>query len=472
MASNPASLEVKQNRIKAFFTSGSLPVVVCVGWALGTVSMGALNFAKNYVLLFMTTHLGIAAVTGALILTGAKVFDAVTDPVMGLISDRTRTRWGRRRPYLLGGSFLAGLGYIALFIVPDFGSQSVLITYICLVMCFYAFAYTVFGVPHLAMSAEIASTYHERTYLMSYRAVFAILGISAGGALVPYLIDFYGNGELMSRPGFEGMALTMGVVVATFCLLSFFLTSRAKFVAEPDTAKLSLAKQFKLASQNRPFFVLLSAKASFLIATNLVNGTSLFYVTYILGESAAWLGNFFIVLMVATLISQPFWLKLTKRFGKKRIYYIGALIFSASCLSWLWASADEHAAIFLTRAFMFGISAGGMMLAGNAMLPDTMDYDSKRTGLRREGIFAGLYSTMEKFAAAAGTALLGLILGVMGFIESKEGVIDQPDSAILAIYLCNSVFPVILTGLACFILRYYDLSESKLENTHKADGVG
>ena len=96
-----------------------------------------------------------------------------------------------------------------------------------------------------------------------------------------------------------------------------------------------------------------------------------------------------------------------------------------------------------------------------------MEYDTRRTGLRREGMFAGLYSTMEKVAAAVGTGLLGFILGAMGFVESTEGVVEQPESAILAIYLCNAVIPVIMTGVACFLLRYYDLSESKLENTRR-----
>ena len=450
-----------------FLTAGSLPIIVCIGWSLGTVSMAALNFAKNYVLLFMTAHLGVAAVTASLILIGAKIFDAFTDPEMGLISDKTHTRWGRRRPYLLIGAFLAGLGYIALFITPSFESHAVLIGYLSLVMCFYAIAYTVFGVPHLAMSAEITATYHERTYLMSYRAVFAIIGISLGGALVPFLIDYFGDGSLMSRAGFEGMALTMGIFVTSVCLLSFLLTSRAKFVAQPDRQQVPLMQQFKMATENRPFFVLMSAKASFMVASNLVNGTSLFYVTYVLGESAAWLGSFFIVMIIATVVSQPFWLRLSKRYGKKNIYYVGAGIFATATLSWLFASSDEHIAIFLVRAFMLGISGGGMMLVGNAMLPDTMEYDTRRTGLRREGMFAGLYSTMEKVAAAVGTGLLGFILGAMGFVESTEGVVEQPESAILAIYLCNAVIPVILTGVACFLLRYYDLSESKLESTQR-----
>lgn len=444
-----------------------LPISICVGWAMGTISLGALNFAKNYILLFMTTHLGIAAFTAGLILTFAKVFDALTDPAMGALSDRTETRWGRRRPYLLIGSFLAALGYLILFLVPDFSSITYTIAYMCVAMCLYALAYTVFGVPHLAMSAEITTNYHQRTYLMSYRAVFAIVGISAGGALVPYLIDYFSGGVRMSRPGFEGMAVVMSILVFICCILTFLLTSRARFVSRTNEQNYTLPQQFKLALQNKPFFILLTGKVFFMIASNLVNGTSLFYVTYVIGESAAWLGNFFLVMIFGSLISQPLWLKLSKKFGKRDIYYVGAFIFCCGTISWLWATAEEPQLIFLARAFLLGVSGGGMMLVGNAMLPDTMEYDARRTGLRREGVFAGLYSTMEKLAAAFGAGILGLILGSMGFVESTTGIVEQPRSAIIAIYLCNAVIPVILTITACAVLWFYDLSEEKLENTTK-----
>jgi GPH family glycoside/pentoside/hexuronide:cation symporter len=159
----------------------------------------------------------------------------------------------------------------------------------------------------------------------------------------------------------------------------------------------------------------------------------------------------------------PLWLKLSRRRGKKLVYFGGVVLFSVTSFSWLLADASEPAAIYLLRGLISGVGSGGLLLTAQSLLPDALEYDYLRTGLRREGVLSGFYTTVEKLAFALGSAITGLFLGAMGYVSGTMGpATEQPDSAILAIRLCVSVLPVIAIVASAFVLRWYDLDEQKL----------
>ncbi|MBT4741549.1 MAG: MFS transporter, partial [Rhodospirillaceae bacterium] len=147
--------------------SQGLPLSVRLGWGLGGVGTTIFLFSKSLVLRYMIDYLGVAAVTAALLFAVSKFYDAFTDPVMGVISDRTRSRWGRRRPYLLAGSVLCAVTFVLLFSVPVFESQNAVILYMGALLILFATAYTLFNVAHLAMPVEMTANHQERSQMFS-----------------------------------------------------------------------------------------------------------------------------------------------------------------------------------------------------------------------------------------------------------------------------------------------------------------
>jgi GPH family glycoside/pentoside/hexuronide:cation symporter len=143
-----------------------------------------------------------------------------------------------------------------------------------------------------------------------------------------------------------------------------------------------------------------------------------------------------------------------------------SIMFAMISLSWLASFNGEAAVISIGRSVLLGLASGGILLMGQSMLPDTIEYDSRRTGMRREGIFSGLYTTIEKLGSAFGAGLAGATLSFAGYIATTEGVaVVQPPSAITGIYICLAVLPAITAVISAIAMFWYDLSEEKLKNT-------
>jgi len=165
-------------------------------------------------------------------------------------------------------------------------------------------------------------------------------------------------------------------------------------------------------------------------------------------------------------LSQPVWLRIIKMIGKRKVYLITALIYAPVSASWMLADSSEHAVFFFIRVVLIGAMTGAILLASQSMLPDVIEYDHRRTGLTREGLFAGFYTTVEKFASAIGIAITGAVLGAMGYIASTGGqTIVQPQSAITGIYWCFALIPAGFIAFSCVFMAMYDLTEEKLAAT-------
>ena len=447
--------------------AGGLPLVVRLGWGLGGVGTTIFLFSKSLILRFMTDHLGVAAGTAAFLFAVSKIYDAVTDPVMGIISDRTKSRWGRRRPYLLAGALLCALTFVLLFTVPAFDSERMVVYYMGALLILFATAYTLFNVAHLAMPVEMTRSYQERSQLFSYRAGAIGIGNILGGFLGPMIIVAYGGG----RHGHEVMSWFLGSLVLVTMLSCFWMTWKAPFRSFQTKIRYPFRERVKSALANRPFIMLLLAKTCVLMTVALNTGTIAFFTSRVLDLSDRWLGLYFLFYGTALLISQPFWLKVIKLIGKRRTYIYTALVYAVVSATWMLADSAEHPAFFFLRVVIIGVTAGAVLLASQSMLPDVTEYDHRRTGLTREGLFAGVYTTIEKFAIAIGVAITGAVLSATGYISSTGGQdVVQPDSAIFGIYLCFALIPAGLIALSCVFIGAYDLTEEKLNTIAQRSG--
>jgi GPH family glycoside/pentoside/hexuronide:cation symporter len=441
-----------------------LPLSIRIGWGLGAVGSTIFLFSKSLILRFMTDELGVAAAAAGFLFAISKIYDAATDPVIGIISDKTDSRWGRRRPYLLAGALLCATTFVLLFTVPDIQSSRNILIYMGALLLLFATAYTLFNVAHVAMPVEMTSNYQERSELFAYRAGAIGLGSILGGFLGPLIIAAYGGG----RTGHEVMSWVLGTMVFVAMTGCFWMTRRAPFRQKQTTIRYSLAEQLTTALSNRPYLILMIVKVFLLVTATMNSGTAAYFTSKIMNLSDRWLGIYFLCYGLALLLSQPVWLRVVRTFGKRRTYIATALCYALVAMSWTLADQNEHLALFVLRAIGIGWMTGAVMLATQSMLPETIDYDYRRTGLTREGLFTGFYTTVEKLGVATGVAITGIVLGTMGYVASTGGeVVTQPASAIKGIYLCFGVIPAVLITVSCLVVSMYNLDEQKLNTTQR-----
>jgi GPH family glycoside/pentoside/hexuronide:cation symporter len=430
---------------------------VCIGWGLGTVSVVTVLTAGNTILLaYLTDVIGIAPAIASAIIAASKIYDAVADPVMGVISDRTHTRIGRRRPYLLLGGVLLALSMLALFTDPGIASMPLRTAYFAAILFFWATAYTVFNVPYLSMPAEMTARYQERAYLMSFR----VYGVGAAQVIAATfgtgLVARYGGGA----EGHAKMAMTLAPIVLAAALACYSLTHDAPFSLAGRAHNLGFLRQARLLLENRPFCRLLAMKFMTLMALG-TQSAQAYLFTKILRRDYSDLSVYFFLYSAGMMVSQPFWLWVSRISGKRNALIAALALGLPISLSWFFSDAAEPAILAHVRGLIFGLSAGGMILLGQAMLPDTMEYDARRTGLRREGLYAGLYTTVEKLSGAVGIALIGALLSALGYVPALGTA--QSQSANTAIYIGVALIPFVINIIAIGVMLGYDLDEQKLK---------
>lgn len=474
---------------------GRLSTWTCFWFGLGTNGTATMVGVTGILLLFyMTTMLGIDPSVAGLLLFLSKIYDLVTDPVMGHISDRTRTAIGRRRPFLLLGAPLSALAIHLMFAGGVSDSNTATLAYMIFILLLYATGYTVFAVPYLSMPAEMTTDYHERTRIMSFRTLFSSVGLLIGTAIAPILIAVGADGtravtgdgqapaEILYPPagaadcvlgaeqaagpinsveGFAFMGAVLAAIVFVSMVVCFLGTARAPFTSERGES-MGFLPQVRVTLKNRPFVLLVGTKTLQLTGVTFFSLSLTFLAQYVLQVTPTQLGIFFGMFSLGTMLSLPFWVRLARRLGKKETYYAAIAVFVAGDLGLLAGHPDAINLVF-ALGFLIGIAAGGLILLGVSMLPDVMEYDLLVTGQRREGVYAGVWSTIEKGSAAVASLIAGVLLSAAGFIETTANeVACQPRAAIEVIRWSAAVVPAALMAVSLFFLTRYDLTRDKL----------
>ena len=430
-----------------------------------------LNTQNIAMLFFLVTVVKLNPAIAGLIITLSKLYDAFTDPIMGTISDQTRSRWGRRRPYLLLGGIGCGVGFAALFWVPIGQSDVLIYSYVIVTLLLMATAYTVFNVPYLAMPVEMVDGYNDRSVLMSYRVFFISIATyaatSGSPALLSLLQDYF---QLSPRDAYRVMGVTFGAAIAAAMIGSFYGTRNAAFT-ENVPSSIGLWKRLKLIAENRPFVLFMGIKLCGLFAFAAILAGKFFFVTYIMQRPLWILGIFGTASVIGQLIALPPLLKMAKRYGKVSILALSAVLMMVFTLSWFMSGPEETLWVYGLRGLLLGMAAAGTLLGAQAILPDVMEYDYRRTGLRREGIFAGVASFIEKTSFALSAVVIGGFLEFMDFDRNLPAD-QQPESALFAIMACTALLPTALYGIKLILLYFFDLDEAKLKGTQPAAITG
>lgn len=451
--------------------AGRVTRVAEVFWASGSFATGMLyNAMALFSLFFMTSILGIEAGLAGAIIFISKLFDGVTDPVMGTISDRTRHRWGPRRPYLLAGAFLLGASFALFFNQPVLSGGLAAVVALAALML-YSACYTVFTVPYLAMPPDIASSYDGRTRLMSFRVFFLMLGILAGSAGAPLLVDAMGGGI----DGYRVLGGVMGLLALAMGLTAFFGSRTLPYPAarpksDQPVSRLVLSPFVDAVAvlRNAPFRLLTLVKLCQLAVLAVALACTPYFFTFVLQRGPGDIGIYLFTFSIAGLLSIPVWRHVIRRWGKKRTYIVLLVAYGAGMATWYLWQPGEPEAFFYARALGIGVVSTGTLLCALALLPDTMEYDRLVSGQSRDGTISGVFTLVEKIAGAIGPLVIGLLLQAMGLVAGRDPSIEQPEQALLAVKIGMSIVPAVFSLLAVPFLMAYRLDETDLEDARRA----
>ncbi len=434
-----------------------------LGWAMGSLGTGVMIGAlTSYGMFYMTSYLGVTAGLAGGLITLSKFYDLISDPVMGTISDRTETKWGRRRPFLLVGALVCPLCIIVFYHLPMLECKTATIALIFFILLIYATAFTSFNVPYFAMPAEMTSNYHERTMIMSQRIFFSTMAVMPLAILGPYIIEWFGGGVA----GYRGLSWLLAIFAFIGMFGAFVLTKNVAFTKKSERAVYKIGSQVRLILNNKPFCTFIIAKSFIFIGSTSAQGTLLFMGTYVLERGAMILRDFGIGYTIGVVATLSLWNHLiTNVLGKRDTFMIAAIGLGLTLVSWWFTTASEPLVVFYIRVILLGAFAAGGLISGSAMLPDIMEYDRRRSGVSQEGLYAATFSLIEKIAYTVGPIMLGFLLGYAGFIETERGeMVDQPESAITAIRIAVALIPGVLSIIGGLIMCFYDLNEEKLKS--------
>jgi len=432
---------------------GRLSRVTAIGWATGgfgtSIYVGA---TMAYLLFYLTEAHGINPAVAGLAILIPRLVDVVTDPIMGVISDRTRSRMGRRRPYLLWGALTFGVSFFLLFAMPAGMPHAV--AYFVAVYLLASTAYTVFVIPHNAMGAELTPDARERTGVIGYKMMAARLGIIAVTVFGSYIFTRYGT----LAEGFAMFGLIFGSLILVSGLTAFFATSGTTGTAPGHTGR-GLGSEFRSIVHNRPLLILLCVFLLQNMAIGAGATAGIYLITLYVQVPLEHAGMIIASVGIVAALATPFWIPIAKRFGKIVSYRVGMLIAMASFLSILLFVGPGSLPLLLALLMLQGVGDAVLQLAPNSMVPDTVEYAELKTGARHEGVILGtMYATL-KLGMAAGSFVTSILLDLTGF-QSGVGAAGQTPEAIEGIKLAYTIAPLALWTCAFLVLRYYRLDEA------------
>lgn len=426
--------------------------------AFGAGDMGS-GMTSNLIafsfLIFLTSVVGMEPLAAGMVLAIGKVWDAVNDPMVGYLSDRIHTPWGRRYPWMFLGAVPFGLTFFLMWLVPGLGSTGQFWYYVITSLLFQVF-FTVVNLPYTTLTAELTTDYDERTELTSFRLASSLTGAISALALG------LGVSQVITDPQQQylvlgGLCSVLSVLPIFWCIFGTYPYARHQqkvnpILAEEVPTPLPLLEQLRIAFANRAFLFVVGIYMFAWLALQVTASIIPFYVTFWMG-----LPSYFVaaLLIQGTAIPMMFFVnQISQRVGKQGAFYIGIGSWLIVQIALFFLQPGQVKAMYwLCVAASFGVATA--YVVPWAMLPDVIELDELHTGQRREGIFYAFMTLLQKFGLAGGLFLVSLALETSGFVPAAT---QQPESALTAIRLFMGPMPMVLLIGALVLTRFYPLT--------------
>jgi len=428
-----------------------------IGYGLGdTASHFVWDMVGFWILIFYTDTFGISAAAAGTIMLIARFWDMVSDPIMGIIADRTKTKWGKFRPYILWMALPYTILAILTFTTPDFNQTGKVIwagtTYFLLMTVF-----TAINLPYSSLGAVMTADSIERAGLNSYRFVFAFIGqlIVSGTALT--LANFFGKGD--NAKGYQ-LTLILFSIISFILFMITFSTTKER-VLPPKKQQESLKEDFKNLFKNRPWVILFIVGIISFVMFAMQNLSIAYYFKYYLGnEENVQLFN--VVGTIALIVAIPFSKSLAKRFGKRNVFLASSLI-SGFFFMMLYLPGEKNLVSIYILNILAKMSYAPAVPLLWTMLADTADYSEWKTHRRSTGLVFSAATFAQKAGWGIGGALAGWLLAIFNFVPN----VTQTETAITGIKLMISVFPGLLYMLCAVFLYFYTIDQQTCEIMEK-----
>jgi GPH family glycoside/pentoside/hexuronide:cation symporter len=420
------------------------------GFSLGMIGDRIFRDAPALLLLlFMTNYLAIPPALAGTAIFIPKILIIFVDPMVGTLSDRLRTPWGRRRPLMLLGGILAGFAIVMFFHVPHFASPTAEAAYISLIIFLGFTGYSFYTVPCLVMSSEIAEGAEERRRVMSWRVGFMAIGLSFS-AYAGAFVQALGGGQ----QGYRTMSLVYGALCGATMLATVF-SSGGLAMTQTEGHAPSLVAQFRLVAANRRYLMLLFVGFLQKLAEGVGYGSFAYFCIYVVHQNLAGIGDVVLATMAGQIITQPLWLRASKKYPPVTLYTAGVLGWCLNLL--LWLAMRGHSSLWLLPLGLEGgAAAGGFLMVTLGMLSQVMAADTAATGQDWEGVYGGLWLANEKLAFAGGALIVGVVIGLFGFVGGTSGMATtQTATAVFGIGVTYCGINMIIYLSSIFFLRRF-----------------
>lgn len=444
-------------------------------YGAGDVGMASFNTLRQFFYaIFLTDTVGLDPRLASITAFLGVIWDALNDPLVGAISDNVRTRWGRRRPFLLFFTVPFALGFVFLWSVPPIHNQVLLALYVMMTYMLSDTLQTLVMVPFLSLTPEITSDYDERTRLTGYRMFFNLIASLGTAVVAPMIMDSVIKAGLNTQQGYMLVAAIFGGIAIVPYLGTFLVVREQPEHMLPREERISLGETLRLAWENVPFRFAAGLYMLNWITFDLVAMMLPFFLTYWIGsgnlvyqinlfgepialESVA-LGAMFIVAIVAL----PIWTWLSERTEKNRAYVIG-MSFWAVVLCMAIFIRPGQAGMVIILAVLSGLGASTAHVLPDAIFPDVIEWDELRTRHRHEGVYYGIKNFARKLAGAVSIFVLLQVLGWFGYQSPPKGVTQftQPTSALWAIRVLTGPVGALLLIGTVMVAWFYPLSKEK-----------
>ncbi|OIV43777.1 MFS transporter [Flavobacterium johnsoniae] len=439
-----------------------------IGYGLGDAASSMFwKIFSMYLLFFYTDVFGLApAVVGTMFLI-TRIWDSCFDPIVGIIADRTKTKWGKFRPYLLWVAVPFAVIGVLTFYTPDFDEKGKII-YAYITYSLMMMIYSLINVPYASLLGVMSSDRKDRNTLSSYRMVFAFGGSLLALWLIEPLVNYFG-GSLNSKTGWLATISVFGVITTAFFWACFFFTKER--VKPIENEQSNLKEDLKDLLKNRPWWILLGAGIGTLVFNSIRDGAAVYYFKYYVSSTINFDFSLFgtdfhmtptsiyLVLgqaanIIGVIIATP----IANKIGKKKTFFGAMAIAAILSLIFYFFGKDE---IFLIMSFqvLISICAGCIFPLIWSMYADSADYSEWKQGRRATGLVFSASSMSQKFGWTIGGAGTGWLLGYYGF----QANVEQTAVTQNGIQLMLSILPAIAATISVAFILFYPLSEEKLQ---------
>ncbi len=439
-----------------------------IGYGLGDAASSMFwKIFSMYLMFFYTDVFGIApAVVGTMFLI-TRIWDSCFDPLVGIIADRTKSRWGKFRPYLLWTAIPFAIIGVLTFYTPDFDEKGKII-YAYVTYSLMMMIYSIINVPYASLLGVMSGDRKERTTLSSYRMVFAFGGSLLALWLIEPLVNHFG-GSLNSKTGWLYTIIVFGMITTVFFWGCFFLTKER--VQPINDEKPNLKEDLNDLLKNRPWWILLGAGIGALIFNSIRDGAAVYYFKYyvsstvsysfsILGENFAMTPTtlYLVLGQAANIIGVIAATPIANKIGKKKTFF-GAMALAAILSVIFYYLGKEDVILIMIFQVLISICAGCIFPLIWSMYADSADYSEWKQGRRATGLIFSASSMSQKFGWTIGGAATGWLLGYFGF----QANVAQTITAQTGIQLMLSILPAIAAAISVLFIIFYPLSEEKLQ---------